>query len=476
MGQSTSTPAAAALQNCLKTAVGSQNVAFPSAFWQLSDVKRYNLDIDSNPAAITYPKSNEQVASVVTCARNNKAKVQARSGGHSYGNFALGGGIEGVNTVVVDLKNFRQFAMDEESWVATIGAGTLLGDVTDKLQQHGRAMAHGTCPQVGIGGHATIGGLGPMSRMWGAALDHVQEVDVVLANSSIVTASATKYPDVFWALKGAGASFGVITQFKVVTHAPPSQTVQYTYTFTQKPFTSLAERFKLWLKMCADPALDRKLASQLIFSEVGAILQGTYFGSRDEFDALNLTNIFPAATTSQVTVFDDWMGQVANWGEDMALTIGGGISSAFYSKSLAFTKDDLLTDETVDAVLEYLDEVDKGTPVWFLIFDLEGGAINDVPADGTSYGHRDALYYSQSYAVNILKMTEKSRNFVRGINDVITDNMQGHHMGAYAGYVDPELQNAQTEYWGSNYPKLQRIKKAIDPQDIFHNPQSVRLP
>ena len=71
---------------------------------------------------------------------------------------------------------------------------------------------------------------------------------------------------------------------------------------------------------------------------------------------------------------------------------------------------------------------------------------------------------TRRYAVNILKMTEKSRNFVRGINDVITDNMQGHHMGAYAGYVDPELQNAQTEYWGSNYPKLQRIKKAIDPQ------------
>jgi hypothetical protein len=268
---------------------------------------------------------------------------------------------------------------------------------------------------------------------------------------------------VFWALKGAGASFGVITQFKVVTHAPPAETVQYTYTFTEKPFVNLAPRFKLWQKMCSDPALDRKLASQLIFSEVGVILQGTYFGSRDEFDALNLTSIFPNPFTSSVVVFDDWLGQVAHWGEDLALTIGGGISSAFYSKSLAFTKNDLIPDDTVDTLLEYLDEVDKGTPVWFLIFDVEGGAINDVGKDATAYGHRDALFYSQSYAVNMLKMSETSRKWVQGLNDVMTNGI-GHKPGAYAGYVDPALPNAQLDYWNTNYPKLQKIKKVIDPQ------------
>lgn len=70
----------------------------------------------------------------------------------------------------------------------------------------------------------------------------------------------------------------------------------------------------------------------------------------------------------------------------------------------------------------------------------------------------------QSYAVNMLKMTEKSRKFVQGMNDVITSGMKGHKMGAYAGYVDPALPNAQLEYWNSNYPRLQQIKKAIDPQ------------
>src|SRR6201992_558608 len=129
--------------------------------------------------------------------------------------------------------------MDRTTWRATVGGGTLLGDLTQRMHDGGgRAMAHGTCPQVGIGGHATIGGLGPASRMWGSALDHVVETTVVLANSSIVTASQTQNPDVFWALKGAGASFGVITQFKVITHPAPGEAVQYSYTFSSKPFAN----------------------------------------------------------------------------------------------------------------------------------------------------------------------------------------------------------------------------------------------
>ncbi|KIW00659.1 uncharacterized protein PV09_07846 [Verruconis gallopava] len=471
MGQSPSTP----LANCLTQAVGSGNVAFPGPFWEITDVKPYNLDITPSPAAITYPSTNEEVASIITCARSNNAKVQARSGGHSYGNFGLGGGGT-TDTVVVDLKNFQQFDVDQESWIATVGAGTLLGDLTDEMQKYGRAMAHGTCPQVGIGGHATIGGLGPMSRMWGAALDHVVEVDVVLANSSIVSASTTNYPDVFWALKGAGASFGVITQFRVITHAIPSQTVQYSYTFSQRPFSGFADRFKLWQNMAADPALDRRLASQVIFSEAGMILEGTFFGSQDEFDALNLTSIFPDASDSSVLVFNDWLGQASHWGEDLALTLGGGIPTAFYSKSLAFTARDTMPDTTIDAWLKYLDDVDKGTLVWFAIFDLQGGATNDVAKDATSYGHRDAIFYLQAYAVNLLRVSDTTRAFVQGMHDVIANSMQGHNLGAYAGFVDPALPNAQLQYWNTNYPRLQQIKAAIDPQDIFHNPQSVQLP
>lgn len=101
--------------------------------------------------------------------------------------------------LVIDLVNFKKFEMDQTTWRATVGAGTLLGDLTEKMHNAGkRAMAHGTCPQVGIGGHATIGGLGPSSRMWGSALDHVKEVQVVLANSTITRASDTVNKELFF--------------------------------------------------------------------------------------------------------------------------------------------------------------------------------------------------------------------------------------------------------------------------------------
>jgi FAD/FMN-containing dehydrogenases len=167
------------------------------------------------PVAITYPRTTEQVAGIVSCAVENGYKVQPRSGGHSYANYGLSpvsirkstllispfltglGGTDGA--VVVDLKRFQQFSVDPDTLVATIGAGTLLGDLQSRLDHAGgRAVAHGTCPQVGTGGHFTIGGLGTMSREWGMALDHIVGAEVVLANSTIIRASDTHNQDVFF--------------------------------------------------------------------------------------------------------------------------------------------------------------------------------------------------------------------------------------------------------------------------------------
>lgn len=197
--------------------------------------------------------SSQQVADIVRCAADNEYPVQARSGGHSYGNYGgipklyyiilptegfeldtnmlyvTGlGGTDGA--VAIDLKHLKHFSMDNTTWQATIGAGSLLSDVTQRLSHAGgRAMSHGICPQVGSGGHFTIGGLGPTSRQFGTSIDHVVEVEVVLANSSIVRASDTENQDLFWAIKGAASGYGIVTEFKVRTEPEPGTAVQYTY-------------------------------------------------------------------------------------------------------------------------------------------------------------------------------------------------------------------------------------------------------
>lgn len=351
-----------------------------------------------------------------------------------------------------------------------------LGDVTSKLLSSGnRAMAHGTCPDVGIGGHATMGGLGPASRMWGSAMDHVVAAQVVLANASIVTASPTSYPEIFWALKGAGASFGVITEFTFRTHPAPGDVVEYSYTFSPRPYAGLAKRFKAWQDLISDPGLSHKFASQVMVSEVGMVISGTYFGTEQEFDDLNITSVFPDTSSNKLLVLDDFAGAVGHWAEDIALALGGIIASSFYSKNLAFTKNDLIPSSTIDSFFQNLDKVNKGTLIWFAIFDLEGGAINEVPLDSTSYGHRDALFYLQTYAVNIGKLSSTTRDFVNGMDSILRDGFPGKTLGSYAGYVDPQLPDAQERYFGANYEKLREVKRVVDPRDVFHNPQSVRL-
>lgn len=337
--------------------------------------------------------------------------------------------------------------MDTTSWQATVGAGTLLGDLTKKMHKNGnRAMAHGTCPQVGLSGHATIGGLGPTSRMWGTALDHVEEVEIVMADASIIRASEKENQDVFFAVKGAGASFGVITEFVLRTEPEPGECVQFSYSFTARPYAAMAESFKTWQKFVSDPKLTRKFTSEVIITELGMVISGTYFGSKAEYDTFQLDTKFPGTNDAKTLVFRDWLALVGSWAEDVALQIGGGISAPLYTKSLAFNGCALIPDKVVDQVFTYLDRVSKGTLIWFVIFDLEGGAINDVPQDATAYAHRDALFYMQSYAVGLPKLKEKTRGFLRGLHQTIRDGIPGgYDFGAYAGYVDPELVDGQKE-------------------------------
>lgn len=392
-----------------------------------------------------------------------------------YLTFLAGlGGSDGA--VVVDLKSFQQFSVDPDTHIATIGAGTLLGDLQSRLDHGGgRAVAHGTCPQVGMGGHFTIGGLGPTSREWGMALDHVVEAEVVLANSTVIRASGSHNQDVFFAIKGAAAGFGIVTEFKLRTHEAPREAVQYSFTWNFGNTAEKSKLFKDWQRLISSENLSRKFATELVISDAGVIISGTYFGPQEEWDAFEIEKHFPPSNSANIVSLKDWMGMVGTGAETLMESVVGGIPVPFYAKSMPFTPENLIPDGGVDAMFEYIDRTDKDTLTWFVIFDLEGGATNDVPINATAYAHRKAIMWMQSYAVNLLgpisKTTEK---FLDGLNAVIASYLPGAEFGAYPGYVDPYLDDPQRAYWGTNLPKLRTIKADIDPRDVFHNPQSVR--
>ncbi|KAF6833683.1 berberine bridge enzyme [Colletotrichum plurivorum] len=467
MGQKPSSP----LATCLDKVCDGRSscVGYPNdPLYQINWVKPYNLDIPVKPIAVTKPSTKEDVAGFVKCAADNGVKVQPKSGGHSYANFGLGG-TDGA--LVIDLANLQHFSMDTDTWQATIGGGHRLHDVTEKLHDNGkRAMSHGTCPGVGIGGHATIGGLGPSSRMWGSCLDHVLEVEVVTADGKIQRASETQNSDLFFALKGAGAGFGVITEFVVKTHPEPGDVVQYSYAITFARHRDLAPVFKAWQDLISDPDLDRRFSSEFVMQELGVIISATFFGTEDEFKKTGIPNRMPAGKVS--VVVNDWLGDVAQKAQDAALWLSE-VQSPFTAKSLAFTRDDLLSDKAIQDLMNYIDGANRGTLIWFLIFDVTGGAINDVAMNATAYRHRDKIMFCQGYGVGLPVLSGKTKEFMAGVASTIRSGVP-NELSTYAGYVDPTLDDAQEKYWGTNLPALQRIKAAWDPKDLFSNPQSVR--
>ncbi|KAH9992370.1 hypothetical protein F4779DRAFT_609290 [Xylariaceae sp. FL0662B] len=365
----------------------------------------------------------------------------------------------------------QDFSIDTNTWVTTVGGGSKLGDLTKQLHEHGgRAFAHGTCPGVGIGGHATIGGLGPASRMWGTALDHVVGVEVVTADGSIKRASETENPDLFFALKGAGAGFGIITEFNIRTHPEPGDVVQYSYSITFSRAKDLAPVFQQWQELISDPDLDRRFGSEIVFHELGCIITATFYGTEAEWDATGIAKRIPTGEIS--VVIDDYPAVLANEAEEAALYLSD-IDSPFIARSVAFRPDELLSAERITQLFDYIDSVDRGTLIWFLIFDVSGGAISDVPMNATAYSHRDKIMFSQAYGIGIPTLNQNTKDFIEGIVSTIR-NSSPQVLTTYPGYVDPSLPDPQESYWGPNLKTLGQIKSKWDPNDVFHNPQSVR--
>ncbi|KAL1738234.1 hypothetical protein HDZ31DRAFT_26716, partial [Schizophyllum fasciatum] len=207
--------------SALRRALDEAGVAavFPEDAAYANASTAYNLRYTIDPIVIAYPTTAEQVGAAVLAGAEQGLAVTARSGGHSY----VAGGLGGKNgSLVVDMSNFKAIVVDEATNTVEVGAASRLGDVACVLNDYGRALPHGRCTTVGVGGHATGGGYGHHSRMWGLLLDRIVSGTVVLGNGSVITVSDDEHRELFWGIRGAGASLGIVTSFVLATEpAPP---------------------------------------------------------------------------------------------------------------------------------------------------------------------------------------------------------------------------------------------------------------
>ncbi|OCL01673.1 Glucooligosaccharide oxidase [Glonium stellatum] len=464
----------AAVDTCLTTA-GVPTYASGSADFTQA-IKPFNLRLPFTPVALAVPSTVAHVQAAVSCAASLGITVSAKSGGHSYASHGIGGE---NGHLIVDMLYFNNITVDKSSSTAMVGTGARLGNVATALyNQGGQAISHGTCPGVGVGGLALHGGYGFSSHTHGLTLDGILEATVVLANSTVVTASATQNPDLFWALRGAGASFGIVTNFKFQTFTAPSPNIVFTYMFSfgsQQQAVSAISAIQTYTRS----TMPTELNMRFTINPYSTTLSGVYYGSQAAFTAAiqPLLSTMPAPLYNTVQSMG-WLDTLTAYSNGaLATTLNYDYHETFFAKSLMPSE---LSDAAITAFVAYwFNTAKSNTRDWYVMMDLHGGAgsaISKVAADATSYAHRDAIFKFQFYdRVDSGTYPSNGFPFLNGWVGSITSAMPNTTFGMYINYADSSLtaDQAHTAYWLDHYPKLTTIKMAYDPKKVFSNPQAI---
>ncbi|PBP18328.1 glucooligosaccharide oxidase [Diplocarpon rosae] len=449
----------------------------------------YNLRLVYEPAVITIPESPDQVSSSVTCAAAAGLKVQAKGGGHSYASYSSGGQ---NGSLIVDMEKFSSVELDPNTFIAKIGAGQRLGNIASQIYQQGqRGLPHGTCPGVGIAGHALHGGYGYASRKWGVTLDTITGLDVVLANGTQIYTSADRHPDVFYAMRGAGDAFAIVTSFYLQTQPAPASVASFT--------VGLAAALQDLETVTAgfETLQNFTLTSPLLTAN---ITLGMYTDSGGSFSLSGWCMDCDAAVLSSAVLpallagFPGVVPTVTEQGWIEALTeIAGAqpleqplgheyaLHDTFYAKSIVSKNAHPLTTAAIRAFWAYVID-HQGQGPFYSIINLYGGpssAIN-TPAPGSSaYSDRDALWVFQNYGYTANGQPPydpATTQLVDGLNAAVEGAQPDGEFSAYLNYVDPGLSPtmAAAEYYGATtYNRLLDIKIRLDPAFVFWNPQAV---
>ncbi|WP_436773408.1 FAD-binding oxidoreductase [Yinghuangia sp. YIM S09857] len=416
------------------------------------------------PAAVARCTSANDVQACLEVARGHGVPIAARSGGHSYLGYSVPS-----NGLVMDLRPMARVQVLGDGTVR-VGAGARLIEVYAALADAGRLMPAGSCPTVGVSGLALGGGVGVLARKYGLTCDRLLSAEVVTADSRVITASACSEPDLYWALRGGGGgNFGVVTEFTFSTEPAPDLTV-FSLRFPAGATASVVGAWQQWVTR-AQP----ELWSNCVVSggtpptcRVG----GCYVGPQSELDPLldrlvNAVGTQPSSRTVQGKSYLDTMKYMAGCANDTIaqchpISEGGVLPRAsFVAVSRVLTA-------PVDA--ERLVRLMDGRTGIDLLLDSMGGAVAQLAPDATAFPHRSALATAQVYASTTPAGQAAATAAVDAIRDGLADLGA---TGAYVNYIDANLPDWGTAYYGGNLPRLKAVSHRYDPDGVFAFPQSI---
>jgi hypothetical protein len=378
--------------------------------------------------------------------------------------------------------------------VAKIGAGQRLGNVALALYAQGkRALPHGTCPGVGIAGHALHGGYGYASRKWGLTLDHIVGLDLVLTNGTQIKATSTAYHDIFYAMRGAGDSFGIVTYLYMATESAPTSVLTFGASLGNNinnldllvsAFTAL-QSFTL-----TSPSITSNVAYGFYIDSDGII---SFQGWCIECSTTALNNVIlpgllsgfsnPNPTVKSLNWIDALSAIAAPDLLQQPLGNAYNKHDTFYAKSITTRQSVPLSRAAFKSWWQYIISNRSQGP-FFTIISLYGGsssAINIPTSSSSAYSDRDSLWTIQNYGYTANQkppFNPSIASLVDGLTNAITNAQPDGKFTAYMNYIDPNLSptTAAQLYYGSvTYNKLLALKMKVDPGFLFWNPQAVGI-
>lgn len=409
-----------------------------------------------SPAYVLRPASVEDVQAGVRFAVAAGFPLSVRGGGHGFPGFGTNDG-----GVVIDLSELANVEIvDNERHVVRIGGGATWGQVTAALAPHGLAISAGDTRSVGVGGLTLTGGIGWKVRKHGLALDNLVAAELVTAAGEVVPTSAVKNSELFWAIRGGGGNFGIVTAFEFVAH--PTTGVFYgKITF---PASEAAEVLQGWadhLRTAPDELTSVvNIANPVAGGPVAPVEIHVAFDGDDPDRAAQ--TIGPIRRLGRVIDDDVTLKPYANVLVD-GLTPPPGIQlvtrSAFVDK------------ESVPEVLRILTEVGTSDRSPFIAVRSVGGAVSRVPEDATAYAHRQAELMFVTTIAGPTLVVEAARPAL----ETIWGRLTPHVNGAYANFLSSATEEDVAAIYPTwTYTRLAAVKRRYDPGNLFAHNYNVR--
>jgi FAD/FMN-containing dehydrogenase len=424
----------------------------------------HNAMIDRRPALLIRCQKADDVVRSIAFARGNGVPVAVRGGGHN------GGGLGVVDDgLVIDLAGIAGVEVNPGNDTVRVGGGCTWGQVDRATAEYGRATPSGIISTTGVGGLTLGGGLGHLTRRFGLTIDSLVGAEVVLADGSRVRATADEHPDLFWALRGGGGNFGVVTSFEFKTH-PVGATVMAGPTFWPLEQTPEVLRFYREFLPAAPRTLNGFFAlmtvppvelfpSELHLRKVCAVMW-CIVGSED--DAARLL----APVHDVGTPLLHGVGPVPH----PALQ---SLFDALYCKGLqCYWRADFFK-EIPDALADRHLEWGRKLPSMHSTMHMYpiDGAAHDVGKTDTAFSYRDAQYAEVIFGVDPDPANAGAiRDWCVGYWEETHPYSAG---GAYVNFMMDEGQERVQATYRDNYDRLARVKAQYDPDNVFRVNQNI---